>query len=82
MNWGITNNKFSKQKDGNGVKVGDIAIFKDNGRSHTGIVTKVDQNGIIHTIEGNTSNKVAERQYKPGDSHLTGFVKMSDTKAA
>ena len=54
-------------------------IQKENGASHTGIVTKVDPDGTIHTIEGNTSNMVAERTYKPGSSgynKISGFVLM------
>jgi len=75
--WGQSQGIYSQQKDGRGIKPGDIAIFKDNGRSHTGIVTKVDDDGTIHTIEGNTSDKVGERQYKAGEASLSGFVKMN-----
>jgi len=76
--WGQSNGLYSAQKDGKGIKPGDIAIFKSAGASHTGIVTKVDEDGVIHTIEGNTSDKVAERSYNPGNSRLSGFVKMND----
>lgn len=60
-------------------KPGDVMIQK-NGASHTGIVESVDPDGTIHTIEGNTSNCVARRTYKPGSNgynKISGWVKMS-----
>ena len=74
--WGIDNNRTV---DKNNVEMGQVMIQKSNGASHTGLVTAVDRdaNGnvtAIHTIEGNTSNQVAERTYKPGDS---GFDKIT-----
>ena len=42
-------------------KRGDIVYFKTN-RSHVGIVEKVS-GSTLHTIEGNTSDKVARRTY-------------------
>ena len=63
-------------------QAGDIVIYK-NGTSHTGIVEAVDEDGKIHTIEGNTSGgngydrnggMVARKEFytkdRPG---LTGF---------
>lgn len=59
------------------VKPGDVVIFK-NGRSHTGIVKSVDEvTGKITTIEGNTSNMVAERTYSASDSTISGFVQVA-----
>ena len=58
------------------VKPGDVIIFK-NGKSHTGIVKSVDENGKITTIEGNTSDKVAERTYTATDSSISGFVQLA-----
>lgn len=40
--------------------------------SHTGIVESV-QNGIVTTIEGNTSDQVARRQYTIGSSNIAGY---------
>ena len=77
MNWGKRNGKFHKTP-----KVGDAIIFKGwdskKGRyaSHTGIVTKVE-NGRVYTIEGNTTNKVAERSYALNDSKITGYVTIA-----
>ena len=77
--WGNANGRYISRSQWSQVKPGDIMIQKENGASHTGIVTKVDPDGTIHTIEGNTSNMVAERTYKPGSSgynKISGFVLM------
>lgn len=58
------------------VKKGDVIIFKENGKSHTGIVTDIS-NGKIYTTEGNTSNKVAQRSYSINDSTISGFVQIA-----
>lgn len=71
LNWGRNNGKFSHN-----AKVGDVVIFKNGGRSHTGIVTSVN-NGKITTIEGNTSDKVGERSYSLNDRTITGFVTLA-----
>lgn len=59
------------------VKPGDIIIFKEAGASHTGIVESVDSNGTIHTIEGNTSDKVARRTYSANHRTISGFIQMA-----
>lgn len=53
-------------------KRGDIIFFLSNGRSHTGIVTGYN-NGVVYTIEGNTSDTVAYRQYSEYDPDITGY---------
>ena len=58
------------------VKPGDVVIFK-NGISHTGIVTKVNPDGSFQTIEGNTSNKVAYRNYSANNGKISGFVQLA-----
>ena len=52
-------------------KRGDVVYFK-TGRSHVGLVEKVSGN-TLHTIEGNSSNKVARRTYSLSESTLTGY---------
>lgn len=52
-------------------KRGDIVYFK-TGRSHVGIVEKVMGN-TLHTIEGNTSDKVARRTYSLSNATITGY---------
>ena len=61
-------------------QAGDLMIQKNNA-SHVGMVVSVDPDGTIHTIEGNCSDKVKERTYKPGSSgynSISGWVKMTD----
>lgn len=72
-----TSNKANK-KDviKQNVKPGDVIIFKE-GTSHTGIVKEVLADGTITTLEGNTSNKVAERKYSANDSSISGFVQLA-----
>ena len=52
-------------------KRGDIVYFKTN-RSHVGIVEKVS-GSTLHTIEGNTSDKVARRTYPLSNATITGY---------
>lgn len=51
---------------------GDIIFFLSNGASHTGIVEKVSS-GKVHTVEGNTSDKVARRSYDLSNARITGY---------
>lgn len=83
--WGKNNNCYlhtansanKKEVIKNNVKPGDIVIFKENGRSHTGVVASVDSNGNIKTVEGNTSDKVGERTYSANNSTISGFVQLA-----
>ncbi len=82
--WGINNNCYLNTSNSSNkssliaknVKPGDVVIFK-NGTSHTGIVTKVNSDGSFQTIEGNTSNKVAYRNYSSTDSKVSGFIQIA-----
>ena len=58
------------------VKVGDIMIEKDGGKSHTGIVTKVNSDGSFETVEGNCGNKVATQHYTADSPTLSGFISL------
>ncbi len=73
LQWAKENDRFIPKSNG-APQVGDVVIFKNN-RSHTGIVTKVNPDGSFETIEGNSSNKVARRNYSANESTLTGFVR-------
>lgn len=83
--WGIKNNCYletastSNKVDTikNNVKAGDIIIFKEHGRSHTGVVKEILADGTIKTIEGNTSDKVGERSYSANDRTISGFVQVA-----
>jgi hypothetical protein len=52
---------------------GDLIVW---GSEHVGIVESVDADGTIHTIEGNSSDEVAQRTYGPGESGATGYVRL------
>ena len=45
---------------------------QDGLSDHTGIVQKVE-NGIVYTVEGNTSDSCAERHYAVGHSEILGY---------
>jgi hypothetical protein len=51
-------------------KAGDLILFNQ----HIGLVESVDPNGTVHTIEGNSSDRVTRRTHQP--SEATGFVRM------
>ena len=54
-------------------KPGDQIFFQRYGNiCHTGIVEDV-KDGIVYTIEGNSSNQVERRSYKIGDSYIAGY---------
>ena len=69
-------------EDGNSIpKAGDIITFNwdkdtqqnDGWADHIGIVEKVE-NGIIHTIEGNSNNEVKRNTYRIGHGNIRGFA--------
>lgn len=54
---------------------GDCIIFGDDsaeGTHHTGLVVRADENNI-YTVEGNTTDQVAERTYSFNHSDIAGF---------
>ena len=58
------------------VKVGDIMIEKNAGKSHTGVVVEVNNDGSFKTVEGNCSNKVTTRTYNSDSATLSGFISL------
>ncbi|MCI8409095.1 MAG: CHAP domain-containing protein [Lachnospiraceae bacterium] len=70
MAW-FKNKGLFKYKGKYTPKRGDIVYFK-TGRSHVGIVEKVS-GSTLHTIEGNTSDKVARRTYSLSNATITGY---------
>ena len=54
-------------------KKGDLVIFKN--ASHTGIVESFSNN-IVHTIEGNSGDRVARRTYTYGTSNIAGYCQV------
>ncbi len=51
-------------------KRGDIIHFRNGG--HVGIVEKV-KGSTVHTVEGNSSDKVTRRSYSLSDTSITGY---------
>lgn len=84
LDWGRNNAghfmpaNAARQNPGN-LRVGDVVVWKQNGRSHVGLLTGVNRNGTFTTIEGNTSDRVARRTHSFSDSQLTGFVRGRGT---
>jgi CHAP domain len=52
---------------------GDLIVW---GGRHIGLVESVDASGSIHTIEGNSSDKVSRRTYGPDGGGATGYVRL------
>lgn len=85
QSWGKANNCYvdvagssnRAQTIANNIRPGDVMIQKNNGASHTGIVTKVYPDGSFDTIEGNTSDQCLPRHYSANDAKLSGFVKIT-----
>lgn len=82
MNWAKRNGVW---KDNNYSPLpGDLIMIDWNGKgipSHVGIVTDTNS-ATVFTIEGNTSNKVAERSYDRDNAQILGYVaiKYGDDK--
>jgi len=86
--WAINNNVFLRTAGKSNkaqiikekVNPGDILILRENGASHTGIVSKVNSDGSFCTIEGNVRqggyDKVAEITHSPDDAQISGFVQL------
>jgi hypothetical protein len=51
---------------------GDLIVWDE----HIGIVKSVGADGTINTIEGNSSDKVSERSYAPGQRPAIGYVRL------
>ena len=82
INWFKEKNQWHDRGESYYPIIGDIIFFDwydDNGNQdgtsdHVGIVTRTDvDNRNIYTIEGNTSNKCAERMYSFDDLQVMGY---------
>jgi len=75
--WGKQENRWY-DRGSQTPQPGDIVIFNWGGSGvsdHTGIVERVDADGTVHTIEGNSSNAVKRREYDGGTNDIKGFVR-------
>jgi len=70
MNWFKKKGKF-KYKGRYTPKRGDWVYFK-TGRSHVGLVEYTSGN-TVHTIEGNSSDRVCRRSYSLSEKTITGY---------
>lgn len=86
--WGEQNGCFTRTSNmsdkanymANNIKAGDLIIFGED--QHVGIVESVDGDGTVHTVEGNTSDQVARRDYNASNARITGFVQLDKYKGA
>jgi hypothetical protein len=51
---------------------GDLIVWDE----HIGIVQSVDPDGSIHTVEGNSSDKVSQRTYGSDGGGAVGYVRL------
>jgi CHAP domain len=51
---------------------GDLIVWDE----HIGVVESVDADGSIHTIEGNSSDKVSQRTYGSDGGGAVGYVRL------
>jgi hypothetical protein len=51
---------------------GDLIVWDE----HIGVVESVEADGTIKTIEGNSSDQVAQRTYPPGSRPAIGYVRL------
>ena len=81
INWFKQKNEWHDRENYYAI-AGDIIFFdwyeedgsQDGISNHVGIVTKTDlTNRMVYTIEGNTSNKCAERFYSLDDKQIMGY---------
>ena len=78
-NWAQRRGLWSGGNSAQAANAGDAIVFGDGGRArHMGIIEKIDRNGTIHTIEGNTGDRVARKSYRPGDPRIRGFIGMNE----
>ena len=83
INWFKNKNQWHDRGESYYPIIGDIIFFdwydengiQDGTCDHVGIVTRTDiTNRNIYTIEGNTSNKCAERMYSFDDVQVMGII--------
>lgn len=71
--WFSSRGRFVRAGSGQ-PQAGDVIFFTDDGQTaeHVGLVEQV-AGSRIHTIEGNSSNRVCRRSYAANDSSLLGW---------
>jgi peptidoglycan hydrolase-like protein with peptidoglycan-binding domain len=65
--------QYQERGSGYTPKPGDVIFFGTPGDStHVGIVERVE-NGRVYTVEGNTGNRVARRDYALNEARIMGY---------
>ena len=70
--WAQKAGKAIPGNSGQPPQSGDLIVWDE----HIGIVESVDADGTIHTVEGNSSDQVAQRTYAPGSRPAIGYVRL------
>lgn len=76
IQWAKENKCWKPARSGYTPLPADLVIFDwkaDGKQDHIGIVVEADNN-VLYTIEGNTSNRVAERIYDLTDKEIMGYI--------
>jgi hypothetical protein len=71
--WAQRTGRAAPNGPGTRPQPGDLIIWDE----HMGIVDSVGPDGRIQTIEGNSSDSVAQRTYGPDGGGAVGYVRMS-----
>lgn len=77
--WHVANGHWFPEGSAEDPRPGDVITFREDG--HVGMVERLDDAGtpgspgddVVHTIEGNTSNMVARRDYRRVGDSITGW---------
>jgi hypothetical protein len=70
--WAQKAGKAIPNGDGVTPQPGDLIVWDE----HIGVVESVGADGTINTIEGNSSDQVAQRSYPPGSRPAIGYVRL------
>jgi CHAP domain len=70
--WAQRTGKATPAAPGVKPEPGDLIVWDE----HIGIVESVGADGSIHTVEGNSSDRVARRTYGPDGGGAVGYVRL------
>jgi CHAP domain len=70
--WAQKTGKAIPNGEGVTPQPGDLIVWDE----HIGVVESVGADGTIKTIEGNSSDQVAQRSYAPGSRPAIGYVRL------
>jgi CHAP domain len=70
--WAERSGKAMPAGSGQPPQPGDLVVWDE----HIGIVESVGSDGSIHTVEGNSSDRVSRRDYGPDGGGAIGYVRL------